>query len=92
MSELPQKSKFRVMEYASIAVLIEYHSCDTLCEVDECHSCTFSEAKENVADFYRDEVQYYKNKLFLSEQAVKYWSTVSLEEWEKNGPSINDYE
>ena len=91
MSEISKKSKFHVMEYPSIAVLIEYHSCDTLCEVDECHSYTFSEAKENVADFYRDEVQYYKNKLFLSEHAVEYWSIVSLEEWEKHGPSINDF-
>tara|TARA_R110000823_G_scaffold201887_1_gene332821 strand:+ start:114 stop:395 length:282 start_codon:yes stop_codon:yes gene_type:complete len=92
MSKTAKKTKFHVAVYPSIATLIEYHSCDTLCEVDGCSSYTFSEAKEHVADFYKDEVEYYKNKLFHSEHSVEYWSTVSLEDWKKYGMSINDYE
>jgi len=92
MSKTPEKSKFHVTEYPSIATLIEYHSCDTLCEVDGCYGDTFSEAKKNVADFYKSEVEFYKNKLFISEHSFEYWRTLSLQEWEKSGMSINDYE
>ncbi len=92
MSKVSKKSKFHVADYPSIAVLVEQHSCDTLCETHGCCSCTFDEAKEHVADFYKDKVEYYKNKLFFAKGEVEYWSTVSLEEWEKSGRAIKDFE
>ena len=90
MSELPQKSKFHVMEYSPMVVLIE--RCDTLCETNEGHGYTFSEAKEDVVDFYKEEMEHYNTKLGLAKNSFEYWSNISLEEWEKHTPSINDYE